>query len=295
MDPYATLQVNRDASPDEIKRSYRKLAKELHPDLHPNNPVSARRFKDITAAYDVLSDDAKRRQYDRQLAAAEAAARAGRGRPASGFQSGRSFEDDGLDSFFGRAGWAFRRDPAGNGPKLRGADIYQSLTIPFAEAALGARKRVTIKDRRVLDIAVPPLTQDGQTLRLKGQGGLGSNGGPAGDLFVEITVEPHPLFTRKDFDILMTLPVTLPEVVLGAIVTVPTVHGMVSLKIPPGSNTDTVLRLRGKGVGGAGAAGGPGDQLVTLKVVLPAARDGEFTEFVTQWAKRRSYSVRPKY
>jgi len=146
-----------------------------------------------------------------------------------------------------------------------------------------------IKDQRVLDINIPPLTQDNQTLRLKGQGGQGANGGPAGDVFVEITVEPHPLFTRRDQDILMTLPVTLPEAVLGATITVPTIHGMVSLKIPKGSNTDTVLRLRGKGLGGIG------DQLVTLKVVLPTAKDGELTDLVEQWSKRHSYSVRPKY
>ncbi len=285
MDPYATLQVGRDASADEIKRSYRKLAKELHPDLHPNNPVSARRFNDITAAYDVLSDDAKRRQYDNQLAAAEAAARAG------GRARGNPFDDDdGLDSFFGRSrSWGFKRETTGNGPKLRGADIYQSLTISFTDAAVGAKKRLVIKDQRVLDVNIPPLTQDNQTLRLKGQGGQGANGGPAGDVFVEITVEPHPLFTRREHDILMTLPVTLPEAVLGATVTVPTIHGMVSLKVPKGSNTDTVLRLRGKGLGGVG------DQLVTLKVVLPTAKDGELTDLVEQWAKRHSYTVRPKY
>lgn len=284
MDPYATLQVGRDASADEIKRSYRKLAKELHPDLHPNNPVSARRFNDITAAYDVLGDDAKRRQYDSQLAAAEAAARAGRG------GGGNPFDDDGLDSFFGRSrSWGFKRDAGGAGPKLRGADIYQSLIISFTEAAVGAKKRLIVKDQRVLDINIPPLTQDNQTLRLKGQGGTGANGGPAGDVFVEITVEPHPLFTRRDHDILMTLPVTLPEALLGATITVPTVQGMVSLKVPKGSNTDTVLRLRGKGLGGQG------DQLVTLKVVLPTANDGELTELVEQWSKRHSYSVRPKY
>jgi DnaJ-class molecular chaperone len=282
LDPYMTLQVGRDATPEEIKQAYRRLAKELHPDLHPDNPVSARRFKDVTAAYDVLSDEAKRRQYDRQTAHVH----------------GRAARDDGLDSVF-RRGWGFRgadtQQAAGPGSGLRGADIYQSLHVSFVDAVLGAKRRLVVKDERAIDVAIPPLTEDGQTLRLKGQGGRDGRGGTPGDLYVEITVESHPYFTRRNFDIHMILPVSLPEAVLGGVVQVPTLHGLVQLKIPKSSNTDTVLRLRGKGIPVPHGGSVPGDQLVTLKVVLPDARDPEFAALVEEWSRRHSYAVRPKY
>ena len=140
-------------------------------------------------------------------------------------------------------------------------------------------------------MTVPPLTTDGQSLRLKGQGGLGQNGGATGDLFVEVTVEPPPTFTRRELDILMELPVTVPEAVLGATVTVPTVAGLVQLKIPKGSNTGSVLRLKARGL--VGPNGVQGDQYVTLKVVLPDRNDPDFSAFVESWAKRHSYTVRP--
>lgn len=279
-DPYVTLQVDRRATQDEIKRAYRKLAKELHPDLHPNNPAGARRFKDITAAYDVLSDEAKRRRYDHEAKQTAAATE----------QRSSSRFEEGLDAFFGGRSWGYRNDGSSGGPRRRGADIYQSLKVGFVEAAIGTRKRITVNDERALDVTVPPLTADGQNLRLKGQGGVGQNGGISGDLFVEITVEPHPIFTRKDLDILMELPVTVPEAVLGATVTVPTVNGLVQLKIPKGSNTDTVLRLKARGL--AGPNGVQGDQYVTLKVVLPDRRDADFAALVETWATRHSYSVR---
>lgn len=285
LDPYTILQVARGATSDEIKRAYRRLAKELHPDLNPGNPNSARRFKDLNAAYDVLSDDAKRRQYDLEVAAAAAAAE----RRA---QARNNNFDESLDSFFGNRSSAGRGGAGGGGPRRRGADIYQSVRIPFVEAALGARKRLAISEDRTLDMQIPPLTQDGQSLRLKGQGGDGQNGGPNGDVFVEITVEPHPVFTRRELDIHMTLPVSIVEAVMGASVQVPTVHGPVQIKIPKGSNTDTVLRLRGKGLT-AGGLSPVGDQYVTLKTVLPSAKDTGFTQIIEQWAKKNSYSVRP--
>jgi DnaJ-class molecular chaperone len=284
-DPYAILDISRKATQDEIKRAYRKLAKEFHPDLHPNNPSSLRRFKDISAAYDLLSDDAKRRRYDRDLATASAAAdRAPRPPPDDGFEAG-------LDSFFNARSWGYRPDGSPAGPQRRGADLFQTLKITFAEAALGAHKRIVVKDSRALDVAVPPLTEDGQTLRLKGQGDSGVNGGSAGDVLVGIAVESHPVFTRHELDIHMALPVTIPEAVLGGPVTVPTVHGLVQLKIPRGSNTDTRLRLKGKGV--AGPDGQQGDQYVVLKVVLPDPRDPDFLRLVETWSKRFQYRVRP--
>jgi DnaJ-class molecular chaperone len=286
-DPYDILHIGRKATPDEIKRAYRKLAKEFHPDLHPDNPSSLRRFKDITAAYELLSDDAKRRRYDRDLAAAAAAADRSRQPPPpreDGFEAG-------LDSFFNARSWGYRPDGSPAGPQRRGADLFQTLKISFLEAALGTRKRIVVKDERALDIVVPALTEDGQTLRLKGQGDPGTNGGSNGDVLVEISVTSHPVFTRLDLDIHMTLPVTIPEAVLGGPVTVPTAHGLVQLKIPKGSNTDTRLRLKGKGL--VDSDGRQGDQYVMLKVVLPDPRDPDFLRLVETWSKRFNYRVRP--
>ncbi|HTH98728.1 MAG TPA: DnaJ C-terminal domain-containing protein [Stellaceae bacterium] len=301
LDPYTTLQVGRDATADEIKAAYRRLAKELHPDLNPNDPASARRFKDVTAAYNVLSDEVKRRQYDR-----EAMGRNRGGGQSSSQGGGQAGTEDGFESFFRRS-WGTRGSgDAGMGSGMgggmggsaghraqRGADVYQSMRVPFVESLLGGRRRLTV-DERTIEVVIPPLTEDGQTLRLKGQGARAGRLAIAGDLFVEIAVEPHPYFQRKGYDIAMTLPVTVPEAVLGATVTVPTLNGLVQLKIPKGSNTDTVLRLRGKGVPPVpGRAAG--DQLVTLKVMLPDARDPDFVTLVEEWSKRHSYTVRPKY
>jgi DnaJ-class molecular chaperone len=280
LDPYAILQVSQRATQDEIKRAYRKLAKELHPDLHPDNPAAARRFKDVSVAYDLLSDEAKRRRYDHALAAAATAADH---HAAEGFEAG-------LDAFFSARNWGYRPDGSA-GPRRRGADIFQTLKLSFIEAALGTRKRIVVKDERAVELTVPPLTEDGQTLRLTGQGEPGHNGGPSGDILVEVAVEPHTLFTRKEFDIHMVLPVTVPEAVLGGAVTVPTIHGLVQLKIPRGSNTDTRLRLKGKGV--PGPDGAQGDQYITLKVILPDPRDPDFIRLVETWSKRYSYRVRP--
>ncbi len=290
LDPYTTLEVRPDASPDEIKRSFRRLAKELHPDLNPNNAANARRFRDIAAAYDLLSDDLKRRDYDRQAEAARVAADRAAANRRAGAAGGF---DDGLDSFFrtrsSRTTAGPRHERAGDA-FWRGGDIHQSLRISFAEAALGTRKRIQIADQRILDVVVPPATVEGQTLRLKGQGTPGMLGSAPGDVLIEIAVEPHPAFTRRDHDIHMTLAVTVPEAVQGGSVAVATIHGPVQLRIPRGSNTDTVLRLRGKGVPMPG--GQAGDQYVTLKVVLPPADDPDFARLVEQWARRRAYTVR---
>ncbi len=296
LDPYTILQVSKNATTEEIKQAYRRLAKALHPDLNPNNPSNARRFRDVTAAYDVLSDEHKRRQHDREAAAAERSRGPDFEESLEGFfrrnwRGGESSRAKTEEFDYTRADMRYGSNQAR--PPHRGADIYQSLRINFVEAALGGKKRVAVSDDRAIDLVIPPLTEDGQNLRLKGQGGRGNRGGAAGDLFVEITVEPHPLFVRQGHDIRMNLPVTISEAVLGATITVPTLHGMVQLKIPKGSNTDTVLRLRGKGVPAAGA-GPAGDQFVTLKVILPDANNPTFTNLVTEWSRRHHYSVRPK-
>jgi DnaJ-class molecular chaperone len=289
LDPYDTLEVGRDATLEEIKQAFRRLAKALHPDVNQNNPLRTRRFKAVTEAYDVLCDESKRRQYDRESAAsrqrAKAAAEA-KVKAGAGAQG-----DDGLDAFFRNRGSGNPRQERAADGFLRGADLHHTLTLPFLEAALGTKRRITLSDRRSIEVTVPPLTQDGQVLRFKGQGAQGTFGGPAGDLLVDVMVEPHAVFTRKNQDIYMNLAVTVPEAVLGAVILVPTVQGSVQLKIPKGSNTDTLLRLKSMGL--PMPQGGQGDHYVTLKVIMPPETDTEFPKLVETWAKRKPYRVRP--
>jgi len=292
-DPYQILGVAKTATAEEIKKAYRKLARTLHPDLNPGNKQSEEKFKEASAAYDLLSDPVKRGKYDRGEIDATGAekprysyrtyADAGQGAKYRDFDFGFGAEDI-ISDIFGR-----RTGPRG---PMRGADQHYSLKVSFNDAALGATKRITLPSGKSLDVRIPAGTTDGQTLRLKGQGAAGRNNGPAGDALVEITVEPHPLFVRDGKDIHLELPVTLQEAVLGAKVTVPTLDGRVSLTVPPGSNTGTTLRLKGKGIGDERK--GRGDQFVKLKVMLPDKPDEELRSFLQQWAKKHDYDVRTK-
>ncbi len=303
-DPYQVLGVARAASADDIKKAYRKLARSMHPDMNPGNKHAEDRFKDISAAYDLLSDPAKKARYDRGEIDASGAERprhhyrshaAGSGAGAGfggfggrfrDFDVGGSFDaDDILSDIFGRRTGARGRGPA------RGANQHYSLTVSFVDAALGATKRITLPMGKSLDVRIPPGSDDGQTLRLKGQGAPGAGGGAAGDALIELTVEPHPFFKREGRDIHLELPVTLPEAVLGAKVTVPTLEGRVALTVPPGSNTGAILRLKGKGIPGTHQCG---DQYVRLKVMLPDKPDAELQEFLNKWARSHDYDVRGK-
>jgi DnaJ-class molecular chaperone len=174
---------------------------------------------------------------------------------------------------------------------LRGADVTYVAEVDFIEAALGAKKRLMLTDGKTLDVTIPPGTEDGQTLRLKGQGLPGAGGGPAGDAYIEVKVATHPLFSRKGNDVYIELPITLPEAVLGAAITAPTIDGPVSLKVPRDSNTGSTLRLKGKGIVDR-STGQRGDQYVRLKVVLPDRADPELTDFLEKWARRHPYTVR---
>lgn len=292
-DPYTVLGVARNASDADIKKTYRKLAKKLHPDLNPGDKKVEQQFKEVTAAYDMLSDPEKRARFDRgeiDAAGAERAARhyqrqqsaAGAGGPWG--QSDPNFNvDDILSELFGRG----RRGPV----KSKGQDASYTIKIAFLEAAQGAKKRITMPDGRNLDVTVPAGLESGQTLRLRGQGMPGIGGGPAGDALIQVDVEPHPFFTRKERDIHLELPITLQEAVLGATVNVPTVQGDVALKVPPGSNTGATLRLKGKGIAGKDSAG---DQYVKFKVVLPEKPDAELTAFLEKWGRDHAYDVRRK-
>ena len=298
-DPYKTLGVKREASADEIRRAYRKLAKKNHPDLNPGNKPAEERFKAIASAYDLLSDPEKRARYDRGEIDA-----AGQERPEQQFyrryaegSEGRRYQGGGpgepefgagfpedlgdiLGDFFRSRGGAGQGEPI----RMRGRDQAYQLTVDFLDAVNGATRRITMPDGKELDVTIPPGIDDGQTLRLRGQGGAGVSGGPPGDALIEIHVTPHPLFRREGRDVHVELPVTLQEAVLGARVEAPTPRGSVTMTIPKHSDTGTRLRLRGRGVAAHGRQPA-GDEYVTLKVVV-GQPDEALEEFLRHWKPR---------
>ena len=293
--PYEILGLQPSASADDIKKAYRTLAKKLHPDLNPDKRVE-QRFKEVSAAYDLLSDPAKRARFDRGEIDASGAERPDRpfyrryaeGREGAKYHDFSLDEDSAIDDLFANL---FRQKRPERPMHLRGADVTYVAEVDFIEAALGAKKRLMLTDGKTLDVTIPPGTEDGQTLRLKGQGLPGTGGGPAGDAYIEVKVAPHPLFSRKGSDVHIELPITLPEAVLGASITAPTIDGPVSLKVPRDSNTGSTLRLKGKGIVDR-STGQRGDHYVRLKVVLPDRADPELTDFLEQWARRHPYTVR---
>lgn len=299
--PYEIIGVQDKASAAEIQKAYRELAKKFHPDLHPEDKDAEDRFKEISAAYSLLSDPEKRAQYDRgeiDESGAERRERSFYREYADGHAGERyaPFGGDGTGSYsaediFAEVFGQYAEGRQGSKFQLRGADISYTLRCPFLDAVNGTTIPVELPDGRTLNVVVPKGTRDRQTLRLKGQGMPGISGGAAGDAFIEVHVEPHAFFSRKDENIHMTLPVTLKEAVLGGKVRVPTIDGTVDLNVPEGSNTGTTLRLRGKGIARSGGAG-HGDQYVTLKVVLPAEPGEELKEFLRNWSPAEAGDVR---
>lgn len=306
-DPYLVLGLGRTASAEDLKQAYRRLAKQYHPDLNPGRGDIEQRFKEVSAAYTLLSDPEKRARYDRGELDASGNERherpfyrswgrgGGAGPGGAGAGAGEesfSTEDLFADFFSGNRRKA-GAGGAGAGARARGSDISYAVSITFVEATLGAKRRISLSSGKSIDVAIPPGTEDQQKLRLKGQGMAGPGGGLAGDAIIEVHVEPHPFFTRVNKDLHVDIPVSLPEAVLGATIKVPTIDGYVQLKVPPGSNTGTLLRLKGKGVPDQKTRQ-PGDQYVKLKVVLPDPPDPELTQFLEKWARERSYDVRRK-
>jgi len=296
-DPYKTLGVSHDASQEDIRKAYRKLAKELHPDLRPGDRKAEDRFKEVSAAYHLVGDPERRARFDRGEIDASGAERpehqfyrhhaesdgGGRYHSSAGFQD---FEDvsDLFADLLGRRGGAERTFRA------RGPDIQYHLEIEFLEAASGAKKRITMPGGQYLDLTIPAGTRDGSMLRLKDKGGPGLGDGQPGDALIQITVKPHRIFRREGDDIVIDLPLTLDEAVLGGKVEVPTISGRVNLTVPENANTGDVLRLRGKGI--KPAAGKAGDQRVVLQVTLPEEADSELKEFITKWRRTHRYDPR---
>lgn len=293
-DLYETLGVKRGASEDEIKRAYRKLAKELHPDRNKNDAKASERFKEVSSAYAILEDGEKRGKYDRGEIDADGQPRAPAGfgngggfgfQPAGGTAGFGSDPSDLFSSLFGgRAGGSPFGFEAGRA--RRGADTQYRFQVSFEAAARLDAQRVAI-GTRTLDVKLPPGFESGATIRLSGQGEAGPGG--IGDALVTIEIAPHPFFTRAGDDVRLELPVRLDEAVLGAKVRAPTVDGPVTVAIPAGSSSHRVLRLRGKGFHKRG--GGRGDQLVELRIDLPAD-DADLKRFVEIWPGDRDRNPR---
>lgn len=304
-DPYALLGVPKNASDDDIRRAFRKLAKELHPDLNPGDRAAVERFKKVSAAYELLGDPEKRKRYDRgEIDAAGEPRRAYQQQGAAGGPFGwrgarpggpvPEAEDLGFSDIFSEIfGGARGTRGARSGAGIRGGDVRYTLEIDFLEAVTGARKRVTMPEGGMLDLTVPEGVTDGQVLRLKGKGGPGFRGGEPGDALVEIKVRPHPQFKRVGDDITIDLPISLDEAVLGGKVEVPTISGRVQLTIPKGTSSGRAFRLRGRGVRNVNT-GTTGDQLVTVRIVLPDVIDDSLAYFMSEWRQRHAYNPRER-
>lgn len=302
-DPYATLGVSRGASEDEVKKAYRKLAKELHPDRNKDNPKAAEKFSTVTQAYDLLMDKDKRARFDRgeidgdgnptsPFGAGFGGARSG---PQGGFRPGGAqfdfgggggdagFEDI-LEGLFGGRAGGFGGQPGGfssgfgrRPPPAKGANVAYRLRVPFEDAAALKPQRIQLRDGSTIDLKLPRGVETGTQMRLAGKGDAGPGGN--GDAIVTIEVEPHRYFTRDGDHIRLDLPVTLKEAVAGASVRVPTPEGPVNLKVPAGSSSGKTLRLKDRGFHGKTARG---DLLVTLMIEIPGS-DAKLAEFVAGW------------
>jgi DnaJ-class molecular chaperone len=302
-DPYQELGVARGASQDDVRKAFRKLAKQLHPDKNPGDKPAEERFKRVSAAFDILGDPEKRAKFDRgEIDADGRESMRGYGGGPGGSQGGpfqrggfgqgggQRFEgadfDEILSEVFGGRGGA--RGFGGGG---RGQDVRAKLEIDLEEAIRGGPKRIVFPDGRTLDVTIPKGAAEGQTLRLKGQGQPGRAG--AGDALVELSIRAHPLYRREGADLHMDLPISLPDAVLGAKVDAPTPEGVVSLTVPKGSSSGAVLRLKGRGAVDAATAR-RGDLFAKLMIALPDAPDPELERFAERFRSERPYTPRRK-
>jgi len=296
-DYYKVLGVPEDASQDDIRKNYRRLARKYHPDVS-KEPDAEERFKEVGEAYEALRDEKRRKAYDDLRKGGWSAGQDFRPPPdwdSSGFEfdGGPGGFSDFFESLFGGLGGA-RRHGHGfrGGTPPRGGDLRARIELDLETAFDGGKRRLTL-DRgeggRTLEVSIPAGVRNGQVIRLKGQGRAGPAG--SGDLLLEVLVKPHPWFQVRGRDVYLTLPVAPWEAALGATVSVPTLEGRVNLKVPPGSNAGKQLRLRGRGLPGKP----PGDQYVELQVVTPPARDERGRELYERMAESFDFDPRAAF
>jgi DnaJ-class molecular chaperone len=299
-DPYKELGVSRGANAAEIKAAFRKLAKELHPDKNRGDTATEERFKRVSAAFDLLNDPEKKAKYDSgQIDAdgqpqyrgfgGQSGGGAGMGGSGGGFgfnpgggPGGRAaFDDLDLEDIFGRFGGGGRGRATGFG---RGQDVRATLDISLEDSIGGATRRIQFSDGRTLDVAIPKGAANGQTIRLRGQGTPGRT--EPGDALIELRLAPHPVFKVEGADLIMDLPISVPDAVLGGKVECPTPDGTVSVTVPKGSNSGQILRLKGRG---AFAGGARGDLKARLMVTLPETIDPILQRVAEDWRSNRPY------
>ena len=322
-DPYEVLGMSKGASPEDIKKAYRKLAKKLHPDSNKKDPKAATKFAELNGAYEIVGDEGKRKAFDRGEIDAEGKPRfqgfeGFGGRPGTGPFGGRegNFESFtwGPDGFRrsgprgGRTGGAGFEDILGQmfgargrggpgatfetkdiGSALRGQDVTATATITLNEAAHGGTRRLELPIGKEVEFKIPAGVTDGQQIRLRGQGMPSPGGGPPGDVLITIQITPHSLFKVDGQNLRLELPVTLYEAVLGAKVRVPTLDGAVQLSIPPNTSSGRAFRLKGKGLSGKSGAG---DLYATVKIILPDGKDAELEELMKKWRDEKPYHPR---
>ena len=300
-DPYEILGVKKTATAEEIKKAYRKLARSNHPDLNPDDKAAEARFKAASHAYDLLKDPETRARFDRGEIDATGAERPERQyyrdyaeASESPYRRGQGFEGFDTSDIFAE----FMRQQgqrAGGGRThtfhAPGPDRRYALEVRFMDAVKGGTTRITLPEGGVLDVKIPQGVQDGQTIRLRGKGGPGMGGGPPGDALVTLSVQAHPVFHREGDDIVVTLPITIDEAILGGKIEVPTIDGPVNLTIPKGASGGQVLRLRGRGVKPAGKKDA-GNQRVELRIVAPDRIDDALADFMESWRKTHPYNPR---
>jgi DnaJ-class molecular chaperone len=326
-DPYEVLGVSKAASPADIKKAYRKLAKKLHPDANTKDPKAANKFSELNSAYEIVGDDDKRKAFDRGEIDAEGKPRfqgfegfggqrpGGPGGPGFGREGFETFTwgpdgvrrsttrggragpggaagfEDILSSMFGgtrgRGGTSFEAEDIGSA--MRGQDISAETTVTLNEAAHGGTRRIALPSGREIEFKVPPGITDRQQIRLKGQGMPAPHGGPPGDVLITVAIAPHPIFKVEGQNLRLELPVTLYEAVLGAKVRVPTLDGAVELAVPANTSSGRTFRLKGKGLP---AKAGAGDLFVTVRIALPDGKDAELEELMKKWRDEKPYDPR---